>query len=213
MGYPAALTAIEHDKITDLVGSIRQDEGSREQVRKAVLGREAQRQADDSRRGQPGGGIDLPGKKKEINRRSDDDQQGDVVKKRERSRLDEMKTILVPAQGIQDEARGPYPEQDEDDDSQGLENSLGDPESVLRQTGLLRRHSKPQEEDDQEDRAMHQLNELVIDGCLGFTDETAYVTGEHPGSELCADDRKNNKNQCLDKAGQPCPYFHYGRQD
>ena len=124
-----------------------------------------------------------------------------------------MKTILVPAQGIQDEARGPYREQDEDDDSQGLKDRLGSPESVLRQAGLLRGHSKPQEEDDQEDRAMHQLNELVIDGCLGFTDEAAYVAGENPVSELCTDDRKNNKDQRLDKAGQPCPYFHYGRQD
>ncbi len=74
----ATLTGIEYDEIADLVRRIGEYEYAGKQIGQGILGGETDRDADDTGRRQPGGHVDFPGGKYDINSEYDDRDIGQV---------------------------------------------------------------------------------------------------------------------------------------
>jgi hypothetical protein len=97
---PSPFSTIESDEVPDPVRCVREDEYTGEEVGDRVLAAEADRDPDDSGRGQPPGNVQVPNQEQEVGARPQQQHVAQVAKQGQCLFIDEAEAVRLVTQGL-----------------------------------------------------------------------------------------------------------------
>ena len=95
LGHHAALAGVQDNVVTELVGRIRDDGHTGNQVGQGIFGGKTDRDADHAGRGQPGRTVDAPQQHEQPHRHREQEQLDTHFEQRPRARLEHLEPVHV----------------------------------------------------------------------------------------------------------------------